>query len=162
MKRTVFLLTALLLIAAITSSACAVSALSDSMFNYAKGALTALAAGAFDKLVTKLPFSGVSPSAKEWQGFAQNSFSALIGSKPQTEYAVAYWTGSTWKIAVPVSTPESKGVETFVLVSEDGQTFTGYGSAPWGNVCSEYRSADYVTWNSEYNASTSAVVEFDD
>ena len=160
MKKIAVLLISLLLIAALSASA--VATLSDSVFVYAKGALAALAAGDFNKLVTKLPFSGVSPSAKEWQGFAQNSFSDLIGSKPQTKYAVGYWTGSIWKIAVPLETPDSAAVETFVLASEDGETFTGYGSAAWGDIRAEFQNAAYVAWDEEYNGSTSAVVEFDD
>ena len=138
-----------------------VPSLSENMFNYAKGTLNCLASGAYDKIVTSVPFSGVSPSADEWAGFAQGGFTDLTGSSPQTKYAVAYWTGSSWKIAVPVSEPSSGSVETLVLISEDGQSVTGYGCSSWSQVCSEYDSSSYVSWNSEYNASTSAVVEMD-
>ena len=138
-----------------------VPSLSENMFNYAKGTLSCLASGAYDKIVTSVPFSGVSPSADEWAGFAQGGFTDLTGSSPQTKYAVAYWTGSSWKIAVPVSEPSSGSVETLVLISEDGQSVTGYGCSSWSQVCSEYESSSYVSWNSEYNASTSAVVEMD-
>ena len=138
-----------------------VPSLSENMFNYAKGTLSCLASGAYDKIVTSVPFSGVSPSADEWAGFAQGGFTDLTGSSPQTKYAVAYWTGSSWKIAVPVSEPSSGSVETLVLISEDGQSVTGYGCSSWSQVCSEYESSSYVSWNAEYNASTSAVVEMD-
>ena len=138
-----------------------VPSLSENMFNYAKGTLSCLASGAYDKIVTSVPFSGVSPSADEWAGFAQGGFTDLTGSSPQTKYAVAYWTGSSWKIAVPVSEPSSGSVETLVLISEDGQSVTGYGCSSWSQVSSEYESSSYVSWNSEYNASTSAVVEMD-
>ncbi|MDO5323614.1 MAG: hypothetical protein Q4G06_06300 [Clostridia bacterium] len=138
-----------------------VPSLSENMFKYAKGTLSCLASGAYDKIVTSVPFSGVSPSADEWAGFAQGGFTDLTGSTPQTKYAVAYWTGSSWKIAVPVSEPSSGSVETLVLISEDGQSVTGYGCSIWSQVCSEYESSSYVSWNSEYNASTSAVVEMD-
>ena len=138
-----------------------VPSLSENMFKYAKGTLSCLASGAYDKIVTSVPFSGVSPSADEWAGFAQGGFTDLTGSSPQTKYAVAYWTGSSWKIAVPVSEPSSGSVETLVLISEDGQSVTGYGCSSWSQVSSEYESSSYVSWNSEYNASTSAVVEMD-
>lgn len=138
-----------------------VPSLSENMFNYAKGTLSCLASGAYDKIVTSVPFSGVSPSADEWAGFAQGGFTDLAGSTPQTKYAVAYWTGSSWKIAVPVSEPSSGSVETLVLISEDGQSVTGYGCSSWSQVSSEYESSSYVSWNAEYNASTSAVVEMD-
>ena len=57
----------------------------------------ALASGEYERLVTLLPFSGVAPSASEWQSFAGN-FSTLSGGV-QTRYAVAYWTGSDWCLA---------------------------------------------------------------
>ena len=138
-----------------------VPSLSENMFNYAKGTLSCLASGAYDKIVTSVPFSGVSPSADEWAGFAQGGFTDLTSSSPQTKYAVAYWTGRGWETAVPVSEPSSGSVETLVLISEDGQSVTGYGCSSWGQVSSEYESSSYVRWNSEYNSSTSAVVEMD-
>ena len=138
-----------------------VPSLSESMFKYAKGTLSCLASGAYDKIVTSVPFSGVSPSADEWAGFAKGSFGGLSGSSPQTTYAVAYWNGSRWKIAVPVSEPSSGSVQTLVLISEDGQSVCGYGCSSWSQVESEYAASSYVKWNSEYYPSTSAVVEMD-
>lgn len=135
--------------------------LSENLFKYAKSALKSLAAGDYQKVVTSLPFSGVSPSAKEWSSFVEGSFGSLSGDAPQTKYAVAYWTGKVWKVAVPLAEPDSKDVETFVLVSEDGSSFSGYGCSSWGNVSKEYQKSDYVRWNDEYNGSTSVVVEFD-
>ena len=152
----------LLAILLLTSVALAeVPSLSENMFKYAKGTLSCLASGAYDKIVTSVPFSGVSPSADEWAGFAEGGFTDLPGSTPQTKYAVAYWTGVRWKIAVPVSEPNSASVEALVLISEDGQSVTGYGCSSWSQVSSEYESSNYVHWNAEYNASTSAVVEMD-
>lgn len=135
--------------------------LSEKMFRHAKEALAYLASGEFDKAVTSLPFSDISPSADEWRNFAQGSFSALIGSAPQSKYAVAYWNGRAWIIAVPVSEPNSGSIETLILSSEDGSTFTGYGCENWANVKREYESSPYVVWDKEYNASTSVIVAFD-
>lgn len=136
--------------------------LSENMFKYAKNALAALADGAYDKLVTSLPFSDISPSGDEWEELAEGAFTGLSGAEPQNLYAVAYWTGSAWKLAVPVSDPASSDVEVLVLISEDGKSFTGYGCTTWGKVKKEYQNADYVQWNEEYNASTSVVIEFDE
>lgn len=153
-------LVAVLLLTAAASAE--VPSLSESLFKCAKGTLTALASGSYDKIVTSVPFSGVSPSADEWENFARGSFSDLTGSSPQTKYAVAYWNGSIWKVAVPVSEPSSGSVETLVLLSEDGETVTGYACNSWSRVQGEYESSSYVKWNSEYNSSTSAVVEMDE
>ena len=154
-------LIAAVLIAAAVPALADVPALNAQMFNYAKAALSCLANGDYDRVVTGLPFSGLSPSADEWRSFAQGAFTDLSGSSPQTKYAVAYWTGRIWRVAVPVSEPNSDGVETLVLSSEDGSTFTGYACASWGGVRGECQSADYVSWNEEYSASTSAIVEND-
>ena len=149
------------LMLAVAAPALAVPSLDGDMFKYAKGALVFLASGDYDKVVTGLPFSGLSPSADEWRSFAQGSFSGLVGSSPQTKYAVAYWTGRVWRIAVPVSEPSSGGVETLVLSSDDGSSFTGYACASWGSVQSEYQGADYVSWKDEYSGASSATVEND-
>ncbi len=144
------------------ASACAdVPPLSDQLFGCAKDAITALAAGEYDRMVTSMPYSDISPSADEWQSFANGAFSSLVGSNPQTYYAVAYRNGRCWKIAVPVSEPNSDDVEALVLVSEDGNTVCGYGRSMWGQIRSEYQSSDYVKWNHEYVSSTSAVIEAD-
>lgn len=135
--------------------------LSEKLFKYAKNALSCLASGEFDKVVTSLPFSDISPSADEWRNFAQGSFSSLFGVTPQSKYAVAYWNGRAWMLAVPVSEPNSGSVEALILTSEDGSTFTGYGCAVWANVKREYEASPYVVWDEEYSASTSVIVAFD-
>lgn len=138
----------LMLFAAATAHADAPQ-ISGKLFSSAKQALVYLASGEYERLVTLLPFSDVSPSAAEWQGFAEGNFSSLR-SGVQTEYAVAYWNGSCWKVAVPVSVPSSGNVETMVLTSADGKSFSGYRYSDWSDVCGEYESAPYVTWNKEY------------
>lgn len=155
-------LVALMILSSLLVANAEVPSLSESLFSYAKKALTNLASGDYDKVVTNLPFSDVSPSADEWRNFTEGSFSSLSGSSPQTKYAVAYWTGRMWEIAVPVSEPSSGNVETLILISEDGESFVGYGCSTWSSVCSEYESSNHVIWNEEYNASTSAVVENDE
>lgn len=162
MKKTICCILIFMLLLACAGSALAeVPNLSGDLFQYAKGALKALADGDYQKVVTRLPFSDVSPSADEWRNLAEGGFSTLSGASPQTTYAVAYYIGNVWKIAVPVSEPSSGNVETLILISEDGQTFTGYGCMSWKKATGEYQSSNYVTWNEEYNASTSVLVEND-
>lgn len=155
-------LIAALLFTCTCSALAEIPSLSSSLFKYAKSALTCLADGDYQKIVSNLPFSGVSPSADEWKSLAEGAFTTLSGSDPQTQYAVAYWAGNVWKVAVPVSTPDDDNVETLLLISEDGQSFSGYGYSSWKKVSGEYRSSDYVNWNDEYNASTSVVIENDE
>lgn len=161
MKKAASLILIIVLILSCAGAFAEVPSLDDQLFGYAKDAVSYLASGAYEKLVTSLPFSDVSPSADEWQSFAQGNFSTLSGASPQQTYAVAYWTGSCWKIAVPVFEPSSDSVEALILVSSDGTSFSGYGYSNWGSVSSEYQSADYVQWNQEYVSSTSVTIEND-
>lgn len=142
-----------------TSAAFAqVPAPSDSLFTNITKAMTYLADGAYDKVVSSLPFSDVSPSADEWQSFVEGNFTTLVGARPQTRYIVAYWSGSVWKIAMPVQEPERDNVEVLVLTSEDGQTFNGYGCSGWGGVRREYEASPYVKWSEEYHGATFAMI----
>ena len=63
-----------LLVAVAVPALADVPALNSKMTTYAKAALSCLAAGDYDRVVTGLPFSGVSPSANEWRSFAQGAF----------------------------------------------------------------------------------------
>ncbi len=130
----------------IGTTALAVPQLSENLLNCAKQALSYLSSGEYERLVTLLPFSDVSPSASEWERFAEN-FSTL--DDVQTDCAVAYWDGSFWKLAVPLQAPESGSVETMVLGSEDGSTFIGYRYATWSQIEKEYTSSDYGLWSKE-------------
>jgi len=128
--------------------------LDNNLFDYAKKALTCLASGEYERIVSNLPFSDVSPSASEWQSFAGN-FRDL--SDPQIEYAVAYWNGICWNVAVPVSDPVDGGIEVLVLTSFDGISFSGYRYGIWEQIQTEYASSDYVSWNKEYSGSAPMV-----
>lgn len=157
MKRYRLMILAVLLLCMTVSAYADAPQISGNLFSSAKQALVYLASGEYERLVTLLPFSDVSPSASEWQSFAEGNFSSLNGSV-QTNYAVAYWNGSCWKVAVPAGTPDHGSVETLVLTSADGNSFTGYRYSSWSNVKSEYESASYVTWNKEYVDSQPTIV----
>lgn len=121
--------------------------LDDKLFDYAKKALVCLSSGEYERLVSNLPFSDVSPSASEWQNFAGN-YQDL--TDPQSEYAVAYWRGTCWNVAVPVQTPDNDDVEVLVLTSYDGTSFSGYRYSDWASIQSEYADSEHICWNKEY------------
>lgn len=153
MKRIVSLLLVMLLLISSTALASEIPQIDSSLFLCAKQAVGCIVAGEYERMITLLPFSDVSPSASEWQSFVKGNFMALP-EIAQSIYSVAYWTGSVWKLAVPVSEPASDDVETLVLTSPDGLTFSGYGYAAWADVKNEYLYASYVTWDIEYLDST--------
>jgi len=158
-KRLSFALILILLISFVPQGYAGTPQLSDTLFGSAKEALRCLASGEYERLVAILPFSGYSPSADEWRSFAQGNFSTL-NQGVQTEYAVAYWNGGHWKLAIPLETPSRGDVEVFLLQSQDGQTFCGYQYGRWANVYAEVQAAEHVTWNREYT-DTSLVISFD-
>ena len=135
---------------------------SDELYTHIMNAMNLLAAGAYDKVVAAVPFADIAPSAAEWQSFAEGNFTTLAGAQPQNEYIVLYWSGSVWKVAMPVQEPSSDDVETLVLSSEDGKTFIGYGCGLWGDIRAEYESSVYVKWTEEYQNATYALIQFDD
>ena len=149
------------LLMALLLSACAfaegVPSISDELFSAAKEALSLLSYGEYARVSEVLPFSGGAPSAEEWQMFA-DSFSTLDSGTVQREVSVAYWQGSCWYLAVPVTEPNRDGVEALVLRSDDGAAFSGYKYATWGDVKSGYQASDYVVWNEEYVAGTPVII----
>lgn len=151
MKRRISILLAVILLLSVSASAASIEVpqISENLFLCAKQALVYLSSGEYERLVTLLPFSGVAPSASEWQNFAEGNFLSLT-EEVQTEYAVAYWNGLSWTLAVPVVNPDIDSAETLVLSSADGITFSGYRYATWAEVKGEYLFATYVTWNKEY------------
>ena len=149
------------LLMALLLSACAFSegvpSISDELFSAAKEALSLLSYGEYARVSEVPPFSGGAPSAEEWQQFA-GSFSTLDSGTVQREVSVAYWQGSCWYLAVPVTEPNRDGVEALVLRSDDGAAFSGYKYATWGDVKSGYQASDYVVWNEEYVAGTPVII----
>ncbi len=129
--------------------------LSGKLFSSAKQAVVYLASGEYERIVTLLPFSDVAPSASEWERFADN-YSNL--SDIQTEYAVAFWNGSLWVVAVPLQVPDNGSVEVLALSSEDGKSFSGYRYATWSKIEKAYSSSDRVQWDSEYVGDSVTVV----
>ena len=152
MKKALCIVLALLLIGA---TAMAVPQLSDGLFASAKQAVGYLASGEYERLVTLLPFSDVAPSASEWESFAAN-YADL--TNVQSTYAVAFYSGSIWVVAVPVQEPADGSVEVLALSSEDGATFNGYRYATWSQVEAACQQSDHVVWNKEYVGGTPTVV----
>ncbi len=153
MKKMLCVTLALLLIGA--AALADVPQLSSSLFSSAKQAVGYLASGEYERLVTLLPFSDVAPSADEWKSFAGNysDFSNI-----QSDYAVAFYSGGIWVVAVPLQVPESGSVEVLALSSEDGSTFNGYRYATWSQVEKAYSQSSHVQWNDEYVGGTPTVV----
>lgn len=131
----------------------AAAPLSGNMIKAAKAALACLAAGEYERVSSVLPFSGEAPDAAEWARFARN-FSKL--GAVQQEYAVAYWADG-WRIAVPVSAPDSGGVEALMLLSDDGAAFNGYKYVTWAQVSRECAASERVIWDQEYVGSSPKV-----
>ena len=153
MKKTLCVMLALLLIG--STALADAPQLNSALFSAAKQAVAYLASGEYERLVTLLPFSGVAPGAAEWERFA-GIYSNL--SDIQSDYAVAYWSGGVWVVAVPLQVPDSGSVEVLALSSEDGSTFNGYHYCTWSQVESAYSQSSHVQWDGEYVGETPTVI----
>lgn len=120
----------------------------------AKQTLALFAAGDYETAAAILGFA----DAPELERFAAGNF-ATLNMGVQTRVSVAYYTGKTWKLAVPLQEPASSDIETMILISSDGISFIGYQYAQWGEVEAEFRYCDYVIWNEEYVSATPYILE---
>ena len=155
MKKTLIILLAVITAVLWMTSACA-EKFSGDLFEYAKNGLNAMAAGKYEPMVSKLPFTDASPSASEWAKFAK-CYSDL--SDVQTKYAVAYWNGVCWNVAIPISEPDDGKVEVFILTSNDGKAFSGYRYTTWSQVVNEYSVSSKVYWDEEYYPDVSVATD---
>lgn len=146
MKRMICALLVLLLVGAPVAHA-GVPQLSGRLIPAAKQAAVCMASGDYAGMAAALPFAGTGPDASEWKKFA-NSYS--FSGRAQTEYAVAFWSGDSWAVAVPLQVPDSGGVEVLVLLSRDGAGFSGYRHATWSQVDAGIHASDHVIWDREY------------
>lgn len=160
MKRRVALLLALLLTLLCSAAHAEAPGLSDALYGQAKEALSRLSYGDYGQISAVLTWAGVAPSAQDWAALA-GRFSTLNVGTVQRDISVAYWTGDGWHIAVPVTEPRSDRVEALVLVSADGQSFSGFAYAQWGAVRSAYDASDAVAWNREYVESVPILISDD-
>lgn len=119
-------------------SALAEPSLDRQLLSVARSAVGYLSSGEYERLVTLLPFSGISPGASEWERFSRN-YEDLSGGKASR--AVAYWLNDHWNIAAPVGNSK----EALILLSEDGSAFSGYRYATWSQIKREVeRSGDVI------------------
>ncbi|MBQ6347143.1 MAG: hypothetical protein IJI71_06235 [Clostridia bacterium] len=153
MKKTFLTVLALLLVG--TTALAGAPKMSAGLFDSAKQALVALASGDYDALSDRLPFSGGAPDARQWQSLAER-YADL--SSVQTDYAVGFWTGSIWVIAVPVQPPSDGSVEVLAFSSEDGATFKACRYATWKQIESACGESSRVIWNQEYVGGSATVV----
>ncbi len=156
-KRVAMLFVALVLSLSLCACAAAetgVPSIDDRMFKDAKQVLVYFDAGDYDSAAALVGFA----DAKELRKFVEGNFTS-IGSGVQSKVSVAYWTGSAWELAVPVAEPNGSDVEVMILVTSDGESFSGYSYSTWGDVEEEYATCDYVVWNEEYIPSMPQIVE---
>jgi hypothetical protein len=146
-------LSLLIMVCAYAAAEAGVPSIDDKLFKGAKQTLVYFDAGDFDSAAGLLGFA----DAGELSEFAE-IFTAL-GGGVQTTVSVAYWTGSDWALAVPLSAPGDAAVEALVLHTADGKSFSGCSYADWGQVETAYAACNYVVWNEEYISNTPRIIE---
>ena len=152
MKKLLCAMLALLLIG--STAMAGTPKLSSALFASAKQALVCLSSGEYDRL-DGLPFSQNAPSTQQWEGLAER-FADL--SEVQSDYAIGFWTGSIWVVAVPVLPPDDGSVEALAFSSEDGSSFNGCRYATWAQIEGASRDSSRVVWDQEYVGGSATVV----
>lgn len=152
MKKLMAAMLALVLLAAGALAENAVPALNGQLFEDAKDALVMFENGDYASAAELLGFA----DAAELEKFITGNYKTF-GNGVQTSVSVAWYSGSSWRLAVPLYEPASPDVETLVLttISTDASAFYGYVYAPWSDVESALAECDYVIWNEEYTNSDS-------
>jgi hypothetical protein len=153
MKKTLCAILALVLVG--TAALAGAPKLAPGLFDSAKLALAGLAAGEYEALSQRLPFSADAPDAAWWQRLAEG-YADL--SEVQDEYAVAFWTGKIWVLAVPVQPPSNGAVEVLAFSSEDGASFNACRYATWDQVEDACADSSRVIWGKEYVGGSATVV----
>lgn len=156
MKRKLLsLLCAACLLLGLTAQAQSGTTFNVRLFADAKKALPLLEAEDYEGASAVL----VAFSADELRNFVRDNI-FTFGEGVQTTVSVAYWTGSTWNLAVPLYEPIDGQVETLVLlIARDLSGFTGYGCETWDEVSTQYAECDYVIWNEEYVPNNPYIIE---
>ena len=153
MKKILLAILALLL--AGTAALAGTPKLSPDLFDCAKDALLDLAAGDYEGLCQRIPFSDSAPDINWWAALAE-AYSDL--TDVQTDYAVAFWTGGIWILAVPVQPPSDGSVEALAFSSEDGSSFKACRYATWEQVENAFSDSSRVIWDKEYVGGNATVV----
>ena len=124
---------------------------SETLFDDAKQALSLISYGEYKKALKRLDFSGKTVTAEDLQTFTEDHLSSIFTVAVQTDVAVAYYTGSAWRLAIPLEEPSYDTVPVFVLRSKNGKSFDGYKAMLWYEVLDEVDQAESVTWNESYD-----------
>ena len=149
MKKTLLAILALILVG--TTALAGAPKLSSGLIESAKQALVALSSCDYELLSERLPFS----DASQWEHLAED-YASL--DDVQTDYAVAFWTGNIWVIAVPVQPPSDESVEVLAFSSEDGVSLNACRHATWRQIEEAYSKSNRVVWDQEYVGGSAMVV----
>lgn len=128
----------------------------DGFYDTGREALYQMATGDLDGAVARIGFQfDESDSTYSEEGFrriAQEEYAPDFDDQPTLqETAVAFYMDGMWYLALPVSEPSRDDMETFVLISPDQATFTGYAALSWSTVLEMSDLAQECYWNVEYN-----------
>lgn len=128
----------------------------DSFYDVGREALLKMASGDVDGAVARIGFSfDPNDSTYSEDGFRRivsDKYAPYFDEEPVLQTtAVAFYMDNLWYLALPVSEPDGDRMETFVLISPDQATFTGYAALNWSTVQSMSDMADECYWNVEYN-----------
>lgn len=121
--------------------------LNERLFSRAKQAVSLMSYGEYDEAIQKLKLD---VEADELEQFVCDELSDVFSATIQQEVGVAYWDGSQWTVAVPIKEPTDGSVQTFYIISEDGESASGYGAMSWSEVEDALVDCESLIWKNEY------------
>lgn len=156
MRRLTAVLLVLLLVAIPTTALA--KEFNSKLFASAKEAVSLISYGENKKALKKLGLKAESKSVVALTEFVDENLSEISYITPQTDVAVCYQIEKGYKLAVPLEAPDSAYVNALVLLSKDGQSFSGYRAMSWGEVEDEIAQSESVIWKDKYDPGTPVIL----
>ena len=130
--------------------------LSDS-FERCKAAVVSMSEGKFDEAVYLLNTGLI--TGERLYDIVMNKCPNLIGSVPQTEYAVAWKENKDRYLAVPVVVPSYKAAPCAIFKLGNDYEILSADFTDWADVSMRYAQSAEIRWNVEYIPDFLAVID---
>ena len=131
------IIAAVLIVALVCVSGMALAEIDMELFDRAKAALSYISYGEYAYALEEMGLSSNKNAVQKLKALVKKSLSTALYGEVQVEIAVCYQTDKGYKLCVPVENPGVGGVEALVMLSKDGESFSGYRAEAWTDCVAE-------------------------
>ena len=135
-----------LFVALLCASGIALAEIDMELFDRAKSALSYISYGEYARALEEMGLSSNQSATKKLKRVVSDDLSTALYGEVQTTIAVCYRADKGYKLCVPVEDPGVGGVETLVLLSKDGESFSGYRAEKWVDCAAEAAKSAELIW----------------